>query len=242
MFMRKAFTALSYNGISGDYLEFGSWGGLTFSLAHKESRLAWHSCKLWSFDSFKGLPPAAGPEDAHPRWGEGAMEMGLEKFRAVCRRNGIPESDYVTVPGFYADTIGKEDQIEIELPKDVALAYVDCDLYSSTTVVLDFLAKRMKHGMMIAFDDYYCYTAQTLSGERKACLDFLQKDSRSILLPSCNSAGMACPSFLRINRSTTSFRRRLFRSREELAPACVIRESPSIVPDSLDQRCLSRAQ
>jgi hypothetical protein len=29
--MRKAFTALSFNGISGDYLEFGSWSGNTFT-------------------------------------------------------------------------------------------------------------------------------------------------------------------------------------------------------------------
>jgi hypothetical protein len=36
----------------------------------------------------------------------------------------------------------------------------------------------MKHGMILAFDDYYCYSARTLSGERRACLEFLQADSR----------------------------------------------------------------
>src|SRR5262245_4798389 len=66
--MRKAFCALAFNKISGDYLEFGSWRGLTFALAYKESRRANFPCKLWSFDSFRGLPPPAGPEDEHPVW------------------------------------------------------------------------------------------------------------------------------------------------------------------------------
>lgn len=35
--MRKSFCALGFNGISGDYLEFGSWGGMTFTLAYQEA-------------------------------------------------------------------------------------------------------------------------------------------------------------------------------------------------------------
>jgi hypothetical protein len=59
--MRKAFCALAFNKISGDYLEFGSGGGMTFALAYKESRRANFPCKLWEFDSFRGLPPPTGP-------------------------------------------------------------------------------------------------------------------------------------------------------------------------------------
>jgi hypothetical protein len=51
--------------------------------------------------------------------------------------------------------------------------YIDCDLYSSTKTVMAFLGSRLKHGMIVALDDYYCYSATGISGERLACLDFL---------------------------------------------------------------------
>jgi Macrocin-O-methyltransferase (TylF) len=91
--MRKAFTALAFNGIPGDYLEFGSWGGMTFALAYRESRRANFRCKLWSFDSFAGLPPQASPEDEHRAWVEGTMSTSLEEFRAICQQNGVSDDD-----------------------------------------------------------------------------------------------------------------------------------------------------
>jgi hypothetical protein len=176
--MRKAFYALSFNGISGDYLEFGSHGGFTFTCAFEESRRANYRSKMWAFDSFQGLPPASSPEDEHPHWIGGKWGMGLDEFRTACKRSGIPDNEYVCVPGYYHNTIEHEDKITQPMPTDVAFAYIDCDLYSSTKVVLDFLRSRMKHGMIIAFDDYFCYSARTLSGERLACLEFLRKYRR----------------------------------------------------------------
>jgi hypothetical protein len=45
-------------------------------------------------------------------------------------------------------------------------------MYSSTVTVLDFLAPRLKHGMIIAFDDYFCWSPTHPSGERVALLEF----------------------------------------------------------------------
>jgi O-methyltransferase len=175
--MRKAFTALSFNGISGDYLEFGSWSGNTFTLAYQQSRRVGHQCMLWSFDSFQGLPDQAGAEDEHPHWQKAAMSMSLQQFNDICRQHNIPVSDYQVVPGYYTDTIGNESNLGV-FPRDVALAYIDCDMYSSTKVVLSFLASRLKHGMIIAFDDYYCFSKSTLAGERKAFLEFTASNCR----------------------------------------------------------------
>jgi O-methyltransferase len=176
-FMRKAFTALSFNEISGDYLEFGSWSGNTFTLAYQQSRRVGHPCKLWSFDSFQGLPDQAGAEDEHPHWQKAAMSTSLQQFNDICRQHNIPVSDYQVVPGYYTDTIGNESNLGV-FPRDVALAYIDCDMYSSTKVVLSFLASRLKHGMIIAFDDYYCFSKSTLAGERKAFLEFTASNCR----------------------------------------------------------------
>lgn len=183
-FMRRAFHALNFNGISGDYAEFGSHGGTTFALAYDEI-IRWpRARKLWAFDSFAGLPEQSGDKDYHPGWKKGKMSTSLDAFVRHCRRRGIPDEAYEAIAGFYEDTLvavsGKDDT---ELPGDIALAYVDCDLYSSTRVVLEFLQPRLKHGMIIAFDDYFCYSDRTLSGERKAFLDVLADGGRFRYLP-----------------------------------------------------------
>jgi hypothetical protein len=177
-FMRRAFTALSFNGISGDYAEFGCCGGMTFKLAYQESRKRGFNCRLWAFDSFCGLPPQSVPEDQHPNWIEGTMETSLEDFTTICRKNLIPESEYCIVAGFYKDTICNIETRDPRFPADISLAYIDCDLYSSTKTVLNFLSSRFKHGMIIAFDDYYCYSRTALSGERKALIEYLSTERR----------------------------------------------------------------
>jgi hypothetical protein len=182
-FMRRAFAAQVFNGIGGDYAEFGCWGGMTFGLAFEESRRRGVRPTLWAFDSFEGLPPQAGPDDEHPVWQAGTLSTSLDEFRAICARNGLAPSDYRVVPGYYDDTIGSSARYEGPLPTDIAIAYVDCDLHSSTTTVLHFLGQRMKHGMIIAFDDYFCYSPTAVAGERKAMLEFLARDRLFDFLP-----------------------------------------------------------
>jgi O-methyltransferase len=172
-FFYNAFKALRFNGIHGDYAEFGSWGGMTFALAYEESRRHGHGAKLWAFDSFRGFPTPR-EADAHPEWAEGKMAITLEQFRAVCASRGIPDEAYTVVPGFYEGTLAS--MSPTEEPTDIALAYVDCDLYSSTKTVLEFLQPRLKHGMIVAFDDYFCWSSSQLAGERKAMLELSAAD------------------------------------------------------------------
>jgi len=55
-FFRNAMFAISFNGIDGDYAEFGCWGAMTFSLAYHESWRCELDLRLWAFDSICGLP------------------------------------------------------------------------------------------------------------------------------------------------------------------------------------------
>ncbi|MCK6370883.1 MAG: TylF/MycF family methyltransferase [Gammaproteobacteria bacterium] len=180
-FFYNAFKALAYNGIDGDYAEFGCWGGLTFSIAYAESRRHRHRATLWAYDSFQGLPPAADERDVHPIWVEGTLSTTLAQFHELCAEKGIPSSEYHAVPGFYSQTLDRA--AEDKAPRNIALAYIDCDLYSSTLSVLRFLMPRLKHGMIIAFDDYFCWTATQISGERRAMLDVFGNHERWQLLP-----------------------------------------------------------
>ena len=180
-FFYSAFRALSFNGICGDYAEFGSWGGRTFALAHREARRHGHNATLWAFDSFQGLPEQSKAEDKHPRWEPGAMSTSETEFHAICASNGIPRDEYRVVSGFYDQTLPKLEATGA--PNDIALAYIDCDLYSSTMSVLEFLLPRLKHGMVIGFDDYFCYSASQLPGERRAQLEFFSHHTRWELVP-----------------------------------------------------------
>ena len=169
-FFWDAAVALAVNAISGDYVEFGSWGGNTLRLAHERFTHAGRPRHLWAFDSFQGLPEAADPRDHHPGWySGGAGQGGVEAFRAMCDDHGVPRSAYTTVVGYYDETLPA---LGDGGPTDVALAYLDCNMYSSTVAALDFLSPRLKQGMVLAFDDYWCWSAGDVSGERSAFLEF----------------------------------------------------------------------
>ena len=180
-FFYNAFRALTFNGITGDYLEFGCWGGRTFAMAYTEAVRHGHNAKLCAFDSFQGLPAQAGTEDEQPIWVAGTMAITEGAFHSACAANGIPRSRYAVVPGYYETflpQLGPSDP-----PVNVALIYIDCDLYSSTMSVLDFLDPRLKHGAIIAFDDYFCWSENQISGERRAMLEFFSGHARWRLVP-----------------------------------------------------------
>ena len=180
-FFYNAFTTLEFNGIDGDYVEFGSHGGLTFSLAYHEAIRRSHSAKLWAFDSFQGLPDSNEDKDSHPKWVKKVMSTSLSKFHKICAKRGVPKDAYNVVPGFYDKSLPAIP--DKEAPNNIALAYIDCDLYSSTKDVLEFLMPRLKHGMIIAFDDYFCYSKNQMSGERLAMLEMFSENNRWELCP-----------------------------------------------------------
>jgi len=192
-FFRKAFLTLGFNGISGDYAEFGCYTGTTFGLAWEENgKAARHLAFLkyregqnrffWALDSFRGLPAPRSAADEHPAWTPGSLAMSLEEFHRVCASKAIPRSAYETVEGYYEDTLAGVPSSR-RLPQDIALAYVDCDLHSSVETVLRFLLSRMKHGMILALDDYFVYSSAQVSGARRACVELFDANPDWRLIP-----------------------------------------------------------
>jgi O-methyltransferase len=170
-FFWDAFAALQVNGISGDYAEFGCHHGGSFQAAYKAMAGRAVRRHMWAFDSWRELPEDDA-RDRHPGWElGGANAGGIQTFHASLRRHGVPRDAYTAVEGYYRETLPP--LRDRGAPTDIALAYVDCDLYSSTVDVLEFIAPRLKHGMIVAFDDYFCWSPTDLSGERAAMLEFL---------------------------------------------------------------------
>jgi O-methyltransferase len=181
-FLRRAFAFIQRNGIGGDYVEFGCWTGMTFVMAYRESRRAGLGCKLWAFDSFLGLPEPKGPEEDYPTWVKGAMRTTLDEFHSIMKRKGVPASAYTVVPGYYEETLSSPGSVQ-EFPADICFAYIDCDLYQSAKAILKFLIPWLKPAMLIAFDDYYCYTRSGISGERRACAEAFGANSDWRMVP-----------------------------------------------------------
>jgi O-methyltransferase len=184
VFFYRAFCLLQKNRITGDYCEFGCSGGMTFTIAYYMSqKFDWISRKLWAIDSFQGLPKPSNQKDEHPEWQPGWLNTPIEEFHAIMRGSRVPRSAYEAIPGFYNETIGKlATRRPAVLPDDIALAYIDCDMYSSTMSVLEFLEPRFKQGMIIACDDYYSMDKRQPSGERQALLEMMKKASYKWLL------------------------------------------------------------
>jgi O-methyltransferase len=180
-FFSECFSALRFNGIGGDYLEFGCHGARTFAMAYHAARKQKLDCTFWAFDSFEGLPQPSGEADEHRKWTPGRMATSLDDFHRLCWAQRVPPNAYRTMAGFYEDSLAALGPGDA--PADVCLAYIDCDLYSSTRSVLSFLEPRLKHGMVIAADDYHNYSPKQLAGERRALEEFFAEHPRWQLVP-----------------------------------------------------------
>ncbi len=144
--LKAAVTSVSIDGL---FCEFGVYRGKTINYIASLTPGAVHG-----FDSFEGLP-----ED----W-----RAGHEKGVFSCERLPDVSANVVlhkgwfneSLPPFLAEHAGK-----------VAFLHVDCDLYSSTRVVLDLLSDRITAGTVIQFDEFLNFPSWR-HGEFKAFNEF----------------------------------------------------------------------
>lgn len=204
--LRRAWHYARFNGIEGDYAEFGCHGAFTFRMAWHAMELVGATGHLWGFDSFAGLPEALDHRDEHPQWVAGTMTTSVEQFHRLCARAGMPRQRYSVVEGLYHETLSSH--ASGPRPEAVAVAYVDCDLYSSTVDVLRFLEPRLRPGGIIAFDDYFCTNPDGPSGERRAALEHFASSAWQ-LVPYVQY-GWAGLSFVVERRGGPAMERRIF--------------------------------
>ena len=172
-FFWKCFFMLRMNQAEGDYLEFGSGSNVrSFRLAYKYQQLEYGRPRLFSFDSFAGLPEPEGI-DRHPLWSRGSMAVSLEQFHGVMRGVGASEDEYRAVPGFYSETLDEASPADYGIEK-AAMVFVDCDLYASAVSVLGFVKDILEDGAILAFDDWFCYRGSPRRGEQRAFAEFAE--------------------------------------------------------------------
>lgn len=179
-----AFTMTSSAGVGGDYLEFGVYQGQTFvnawRSAHVRGRPDMH---FYAFDSFQGLPdPASSDLDRGGEFHAGQYAAGRAEFERNLRRGGVDPERVTIVEGFYDESLRDLKPREIGL-ESASIVWIDCDLYSSTVSVLDFVTDLVRDGTVLLFDDWYCFRARPDHGEQQACREWLERNPAIALVP-----------------------------------------------------------
>ena len=158
--------------INGYYFEFGCNEGNTF----REAWDAFHHLfdfTYIAFDSFEGLPDIE-EIDKQDIWKKGKLAYPEEELIKVILKHGIPMAKFRTVKGFYENTLTIDLQNEL-LPTKAAVIHIDCDLYTSTVSVLNFIVPFLQKGSVVIFDDWACFCCDPKRGERKAFREFLER-------------------------------------------------------------------
>ena len=180
----EAFTLTGSSGVGGDYLEFGVYQGHTFVNAWRSARVTGQGgMRFYAFDSFQGLPdPAASPLDRGGEFGEGQYAAGRAEFDRNLRRGGVDPGRVTVVEGFYDESLRDLKPRDIGL-EAASIVWIDCDLYSSTVPVLDFVTDLVRDGTVVLFDDWYCFRARPDRGEQQACREWLERNPSIRLVP-----------------------------------------------------------
>ena len=160
--------------VEGDIAEFGVQTGRTAAAITAAMKLVRASKNAHFFDSFEGLPEATSKvdlENVHVKtgvWGKGALKgITPHLLRQKCSRFIADESIKI-YRGWFSSTL-----TQIPAGTTFCMLHVDCDLYSSTFEVLEFMVKTrsLSPGAIILFDDWQCNQASNEHGERKAWRD-----------------------------------------------------------------------
>jgi predicted O-methyltransferase YrrM len=146
--------AISRIEIEGNVLEFGVASGESIRrICGSISR------PVHGFDSFEGLP-----ED----WG--GRHEGKGHYTTHGHLPSVP-SNAVLHKGWFKDSLEKFCKNDNE---DVSFLHIDCDLYSSTKTVFEYLGPRIRVGTVIVFDEYFNF-ASWKEHEFKAFQEFVSE-------------------------------------------------------------------
>ncbi len=161
----------------GDYLEFGVFNGASISSVYsiwKESDI---KTRLFGFDAFEGLPRESENEDGGV-WKQGFYSCSFEKMSECLQRKNIDPKEINWVKGWYQDTLNSDTVSKYNL-ENPGIIFVDCDTYSSSKAVLDFVAPLIKSPAIICLDDWKLNDLDLKEmGEYQSFNEFLEANPR----------------------------------------------------------------
>lgn len=164
----------------GDYLEFGVFNGASLSSAYLTFKaMGQSSSRFFGFDAFQGLPAGAESEDDGV-WKKGFYTCSYEQMQECLRRKNINPDDIQWVKGWYDQTLNQETINKYQIQK-LGIVFIDCDTYSSSKSVLNFIAPFITEPVILCFDDWKLNDLDIKGmGEYKSFNEFLESNQNIV--------------------------------------------------------------
>lgn len=130
------------------FLEFGVFKGnsiLEYYSAYQENEI---DPFFFGFDAFQGLPEEN--LDPHTPWKTGDFNLD-----GVINPNLLNKDGMEIIPGWFNQTLNKSTLKKFK-NKKAGLVHIDCDIYTSTIEVLEFLVTNdlFVDGTLVVYDDW----------------------------------------------------------------------------------------
>jgi hypothetical protein len=160
----------------GDYLEFGIFNGSSIgSMYLAREATGSRSTRLFGFDAFEGLPAGSENEDDGV-WKKGFYSCSFEQMQRCLLQRQVNPAGIAWVKGWYDQTLNKA-TIEKHGLKKIGIVFIDCDTYSSSRAVLDFVGPLITEPAIICLDDWKLNDLDIKGmGEYKSFNEFLEKN------------------------------------------------------------------
>ena len=152
--------------IKGDIIEFGVWNGnnlLSLKKIHDYLKL---NKKIIGYDHFKGMPKSSRDFNRNSFHGDLKSLKKLIKFFRF-KNLKLINDDILNLKNHLSKF------------KKLSFVYIDCDLYFTTTKILELLSKKISKGGLIVFDEGNQNVKK--SGETRALKEFLKKNKNFFL-------------------------------------------------------------
>ena len=155
------------HNIDGDIIEFGTYKGGTAIYLAKYLDSIKDDRKLYMCDTFEGFPY----EDEHSKninLRKGYLSDTNEiEILKLFKKNKLMGNANI-IKGKFEETLFQELD-----DKTFSFAFIDCDLYQSGIIALDFISKHIQKNGIICIHDY-----ETKWGINKAIKDFEKKSTK----------------------------------------------------------------
>lgn len=156
LLIRKTINHIDKNG---DVLEFGVCTGRSLKIISE----CLPENTIYGFDSFTGLPEAwPGRESDHKK---GKYSVGGKKPE-------IENKNIQYVTGYFDKSLP---EFFKTYNKSISFIHIDCDIYSSTKIILDHIKGYIRPGLIILFDELIGYDGFELN-EIKAWMELVAKE------------------------------------------------------------------
>jgi len=135
--------------------------------------------RFFGFDAFEGLPPGSENEDDGV-WKKGFYACSFGQMKKCLKRWNVDHKKIIWINGWYHKTLNLKTVKKYEI-NNPAIVFIDCDTYSSSKSVLDFLAPLIKSEMIICLDDWKLNDLDVKGmGEYKSFNEFLEENKQLV--------------------------------------------------------------